>query len=100
MLRASEIRNQEARRKAQEQLAKIKQRDAAALQEARKAQRAEDEKTARLRVLRLAREDADRQAAAEKAAQPAKPRPAKPKAASRKRFDDASRKLTGEAGTG
>lgn len=95
MLRASEIKNQEARRKAQEQLAKIKQRDAAALQEARKAQRAEDEKTIRLRALRLAREAADRQAAAEKAAQPAKP-----KLAHRKRFDDASRKVASVAGTG
>ncbi len=95
MLRTSEIRNQEARRKAQEQLAKIKQRDAAAVQESRKAQREEDEKTIRLRALRLAREAADKQAAAEKAAQPAKPKPA-----SRKRFDDASRKVASEAGTG
>jgi hypothetical protein len=94
MLRASEIRNQEARRKAQEQLAKIKQRDAAALQEARKAQRAEDDKTARLRVLRLAREAADKEAAADKAVQAAKP-----KAMPRKRRADASPATASNAGT-
>lgn len=59
MTRAADVKSQEARRKAQEQLAIIKQRDAEALIEVRKAQRAEYAKTEQLRSLRLAKEAAD-----------------------------------------
>ena len=79
----------EKRRKSQEQLAKVKQRDADALREREKAQAADAAKTVRLRTLRLAKEAADKsaaeQAAAEKAAAKAKPqaKTSKPKAAAK-----------------
>jgi hypothetical protein len=68
MLKPGGARAEEARRKAQEQFAKVKQRDAEALKEREKIQAADAAKTARLRALRLAKEAADEAAAAQAAA--------------------------------
>ena len=79
-----------ARSKAEERFAKAKQQATHALKEREKADKALDEKTARLRALRLAKEAADKEAA-ESAAAEAKKSPrkrAKPAAASPKDVAD------------
>jgi hypothetical protein len=70
----TERQAQEARRVFAKKVASAEQRDAAYLIERRRIQKANDEKTARLKALRLAKEAAERvtaeAAAAEKAANP------------------------------
>ena len=72
----TERQAQEARRVFAKSAARTEQRDTGYLIERRRIQKANDEKTARLKALRLAKEAADRlvaeAAAAEKAAQPPK----------------------------
>jgi hypothetical protein len=53
---------------AEEQFAKLRQKEKDALKERESAERARSDKVDKLRALRLAKEAADRQAAAEKAA--------------------------------
>lgn len=65
-------RSEEARRKSQERLFEDRQRAAEALKDVEKARLAQTAKTLRLRTLRLAKEAADREAAAEVKAVPAK----------------------------
>lgn len=73
-----------ARSKAEEKFSKIQQRDIEALKEREKADKASSEKTARLRALRVAKEEADKaavdEALAAKAATKAKTAAAKTKA--------------------
>ena len=58
-----------ARSKAEEKFAKFKQQEKQALKERDKAQKATEEKTARLRALRLAKEAADKEQADKLAAE-------------------------------
>jgi hypothetical protein len=53
--------NRAARQKAQDLLARVRQADADRVETRAKRRQAEDEKTARLRALRLAKEAADKQ---------------------------------------
>ncbi len=72
--RSSGTRPEDARRRAEERFQKIKRREddvKKALTHLDKMQKAEAEKTARLRALRLAKEAADKQAADIKAAEKA-----------------------------
>ncbi|MHB1203938.1 MAG: hypothetical protein ACYCZX_00100 [Rhodospirillaceae bacterium] len=81
----TERQAQEARRVFAKSAARIEQRDTGYLLERRRIQKANDEKTARLKALRLGKEAADRivaeAAAAEKAAQPKRAKKAKAVAA-------------------
>lgn len=63
MLNSRRLRDEEARRKAQEHFDKVKRHDAEIVKEREKLQQADAEKTARLRALRLAKEAADKAAA-------------------------------------
>ncbi len=69
MLNSRRLRDEEARRKAQEHFDKVKHHDAEIVKEREKLQQADAEKTARLRALRLAKEAADKAAAAVAGAQ-------------------------------
>lgn len=77
----TERQAQEARRVFAKSAARTEQRDTGYLLERRRIQKANDEKTARLKALRLGKEAADRivaeAAAAEKAAQPKRAKKAK-----------------------
>lgn len=71
---------EEARRKAEDKFTKAKKRDARLVKEQSKSQQALDDKVARLKALRLAKEAADKQAAAQEAVVK-KPRATRKKAA-------------------
>ena len=81
----TERQAQEARRVFAKTAARAEQRDAGYLVERKRIQKANDEKTARLKALRLEKEAGERlaaeAAAAEKAAQPQPKRAKRPKAA-------------------
>ena len=94
MMKSREIRDEAARRKAQDQFAKVKQRDAEALKDREKVQAAEAAKTAQLRALRLAKEASDREAAAKAAAE--KAAVVKPAATRRKRASAAPAEAASE----
>jgi hypothetical protein len=96
MLKSREVRDEAARRKAQDQFAKVKQRDAEALKDREKVQAAEAAKTARLRALRLAKEAIDKEAADKEASEKAAAAAAKPPAR-RKRASPAAVKAESEA---
>ena len=68
------VKSEEARRKAEQRFTRLKQRDdeaRKAYEELERVQQAEASKTAKLRALRLAKEEADTQAAARAAAEKA-----------------------------
>lgn len=97
MMKSREVRDEAARRKAQDQFAKVKQRDAEALKDREKVQAAEAAKTARLRALRLAKEAIDKEAADKEAAEKAATAAAKPVTARRKRTSTVAAKAASEA---
>jgi hypothetical protein len=97
MLKSREVRDEAARRKAQDQFAKVKQRDAEALKDREKVHAAEAAKTARLRALRLAKEAIDKEAADKEATEKAAVAAAKPAAVRRKRASTAAAKVVSEA---
>jgi hypothetical protein len=68
MLKSGGTKAEDARRKAHDQFAKGKQRNADALKERERTERAAAEKTSRLRALRLAKEAADLVVAEQEAA--------------------------------
>ncbi len=72
----SQGRAEEARRRAQEHFSKAQERESAFVREREKAEAAQAAKTARLRALRLAKEEEDRRNAALKPPQPRRKRPA------------------------
>ncbi len=78
----------EARRKAEERFAKANEQSAAALRDKQKAEAVESAKTSRLRALRLAKEAADKEAAA------AKPAPVRRKRAAQTAPDTAEKTAT------
>jgi hypothetical protein len=79
MLRPTEAKAEEARKKARELFQRDRAKDAEAIKEREKAFTAQSAKTAKLKALRLARDEAD---AATAAAAP--PKPATKKAAAKK----------------
>jgi hypothetical protein len=97
MMKSREVRDEAARRKAQDQFAKVKQRDADALKDREKVQAAEAAKTARLRALRLAKEAIDKDTAEKEAAEKAAAAAAKPTAVRRKRASAAAPKAASDA---
>jgi len=84
MLMPGRTKAEEARRRAQDEFAKVKKREAKVLSDREKARNARLEKTARLRDLRLEKEAADREAAERLAADKAE--------------RDAARKEKGQSG--
>jgi hypothetical protein len=79
MLRPTEAKAEEARKKARELFQRDRAKDAEAIKEREKAFASQAQKTAKLKALRLARDEAD---AATAAAAP--PKPAAKKAAAKK----------------
>ena len=81
MIRLTEVRAEEARKKAQDLFTRDRAKEAEAVKEREKTFAVQTQKTARLKALRLAREEQER-AAAEAAPPPVKPakKPAKAKA--------------------
>jgi hypothetical protein len=79
MDQTSNVRRDEARRRAEEKLSKSQQRESEAVRQKEQAAVAVANKTARLRALRLAKEAVDKdtanRAAADKAAKPVKRAP-------------------------
>ncbi len=71
MMKSERSRTEDARRRAQEQFAKTKQRNADTLKDRERVRQATAAKTARLRALRLAKEAADKEALARDAAEKA-----------------------------
>jgi hypothetical protein len=71
MDQTSNVRRDEARRRAEEKLSKTKQRESEAVRQKEQAATAVANKTARLRALRLAKEAADKETAARAAAEKA-----------------------------
>jgi hypothetical protein len=94
MMKSREIRDEAARRKAQDQFAKVKQRDAEALKDREKVEAAEAAKTARLRALRLAKEAVDKEVADKEAAEKAAAAAAKPAPVRRKRTVAAAKEVS------